>query len=206
MGLAKKEKEDAKRERERLRAELAKDKAERQANKGYRKSQLGVEGYNPTGMSASMAKEMEDEDRAAEASSSPGNGTSSSGAAAKASAEEQQVPAELAETAVDKALASLMRYQVGGDGGKALKLLCAVTKNLVESPNEEKYRSLKADGAAVKTKLAPLTGGLGYLKAIGFVKNDDTNAWELSLERRDLTFLGLAREKVEAAFAKYSNK
>ena len=99
-----------------------------------------------------------------------------------------------------------MKYKVGGDGGKALKLLCAVTKNLVESPEEDKFRSLKADGGAVKNKLAPLNGGVGYLKAIGFVKNDATNAYELSLEARDLEFLTTARQKVEAAHETYQKQ
>lgn len=85
-----------------------------------------------------------------------------------------------------------------------MKVLCAVTKNLVASPDDDKFRSIKADSGAVKSKLAPLNGGIGYLKAIGFVKNDDTNAYELGLENRDLAFLAIARNKVDAAFAEYS--
>ena len=44
----KREKDAEKRERERIRAELAKDKLERQANGGKLKSNLGVDGYNPS--------------------------------------------------------------------------------------------------------------------------------------------------------------
>ena len=58
--LKKSEKNNAKIERERIRAEIAADKLERQANKGKLKSQLGVDGYNPSAIQYNVDKDMPD--------------------------------------------------------------------------------------------------------------------------------------------------
>ena len=40
--------------------------------------------------------------------------------------------------------------------------------NIIENPNEEKYRKLKISGKAVKEKIAPLKGTIEFLKTIGW--------------------------------------
>ena len=43
--------------------------------------------------------------------------------------------------------------KVGGDGGKALNLLKLYVKNIVEKPDEPKFRNINADSNAFKTKV-----------------------------------------------------
>lgn len=42
---------------------------------------------------------------------------------------------------------------MGGDGGKGLKLLGLYVKNIVEKPDEAKYRSINTDSNAFKGKV-----------------------------------------------------
>ena len=118
----KKEKEDAKRERDRLRAELAKDKAERKARGGKLAGRLAAEGYNPAGLSASMAQE-DAKAHAAEAAELAAKAVAAGGGNSSATKNDTSFASveERAE-AVDKCIESLMKYKVGGDGGNALKV------------------------------------------------------------------------------------
>ena len=118
----KKEKEDAKRERDRLRAELAKDKAERKARGGKLAGRLAAEGYNPAGLSASMAQE-DAKAHAAEAAELAAKAVAAGGGNSSATKNETSFASveERAE-AVDKCIESLMKYKVGGDGANALKV------------------------------------------------------------------------------------
>lgn len=196
--LLRKEKEDAKRERERLRAEIAKDKAERKARGGKLQSVLAADGYNPAGLSASMAKSMEQEDKKAEQ-------VQKIEAAAPRAVGESRAPALPRAEAVDKAIASLSKYKVGGDGGKALQLLMKMTKNLVEHPGEVKYRSIKLESNAFKSKIVPLVGGCGYLKGIGYKRDDALGVMAIGEEPAgDLVFLKESLAKIQDAIARYS--
>jgi len=186
----KKEKEAARRERERLRAEIARDKAERKAHGGKLNSVLGAGGYNPAGTSARVAKELSSEQDA------PGGASSSSSSAvAMDPAAKRQM--------VDQSIATLSKYTVGGDGGKALKVLLAYTRNIEENPKEEKFRHIKLENNAFKTKVAPLRGGLSYLKAIGFVRNDAAGVMELTEGNIDMELLRESKEKLAAAHQAY---
>jgi hypothetical protein len=44
---------------------------------------------------------------------------------------------------------------VGGDNGKCFKLLDLFLKNVVEKPDEAKYRSISTESGAFKTKVRP---------------------------------------------------
>lgn len=90
---------------------------------------------------------------------------------------------------------------MGGDGGKALKLLGLYVKNIVEKPNEAKYRSINMESNAFKTKVAPLKGGVALLRAIGFEKN--ATSLDLSLQSRDVPLLSRTQAKLDAGLAKY---
>lgn len=74
---------------------------------------------------------------------------------------------------IDTAIQTLMRYRTGGDGGAALKLLLTFVKNIVEHPEDPKYRSINTESAAFKSKLQPLVGPATLLKAVGFEKNEE---------------------------------
>jgi len=193
--LMKKEKQAQKLERERLRAEIAKDKAERKARGGKLNSVLGKDGYNPSGMSAQISADIEG--GAADSGADAGAGVASSSSSAKPAA----APVVTNEEAVDQAIETISRYKVGGDGGKALKLLGLYVKNIVEKPDEAKYRSINMESNAFKTKVAPLKGGVALLRAIGFEKN--ATSLDLSLQSRDVPLLSRTQAKLDAGLAKY---
>lgn len=132
----KREKDEARRERERLRAEyvrsldgllsdrpfrIARDKAERRSHGGKLGSVLGKDGYNPAGTSASIAQDIAAHPETAHH------------APHQQHADGPVDPAQR-EAMVDKAIATLSKYRVGGDGGKALKVLIAYTRNIGENP------------------------------------------------------------------------
>lgn len=196
-----KEKEDAKRERERLRAELAKDKAERKSRGGKLAGRLSADGYNPAGLSAAMAKDFDAEDRAA-AQQSKAHGEGSAAPRAAATAAAASGPPR--EETVDKAIASISNYKVGGDGGKCLKVLLAYTTNLVKDPDDERFRHIKLDNNAFRTKVAPLRGGVSLLKAVGFVKDDDAGLLEIAREAVDVAFVEATKLKLSAAYQQYT--
>ena len=52
-----------------------------------------------------------------------------------------------------------LRYKVGGDGGNALKVLTAYTKNLSQKPDEDKFRTIKMDNKAYSGKVGRGEGG-----------------------------------------------
>jgi len=66
---------------------------------------------------------------------------------------------------VDNAIQTIMRYRTGGDGGNALKLLLTFVRNVVEHPDEPKYKSINTESGAFKSKLSPLVGPLILLRA-----------------------------------------
>lgn len=211
----KKEKKDAEKERERLRLEIQRDKEARRANKGLLPSVLGVDGYNPSAVqyegdkdksstggdsfpastpvaTASSVSSTKTDGRADGATAAkkvkiPSSGTASSSVAAL------ENPEQTIQTALD----TLSRYRTGGDGGQALKLLLTFLKNIVNNPDDPKYRSINTESNAYKTKLAGLIGPNSLLKAVGFVKNDDG---KLVLERTDtMALLIRTADKLAAA-------
>ena len=65
---------------------------------------------------------------------------------------------------------------------KALKALKLFVKNLVQHPDEPKYRSVRVQNKVFQKRLGVLNGGLECMCAIGFVKikkNDDTEYLEI---------------------------
>ena len=149
----KREKQEAQRERQRVLEEIARDKAIRKANNGKLPSVLGVDGYNPS--IASM------------------NDISKSGGVVVPGAVVEKKDERTPQEKISQSLERIMRYRTGGDGGNALKLLQTFIKNIVDNPDESKYRSINAESGAFKKKLAPLTGPVTILKALGFEKNDE---------------------------------
>ena len=176
--LRKKEKEAAKRERERLRAELAKDKLERQANKGKLKTALGADGYNPSAIQYDVG--------------GAGDGTSPA-PAKKFKADPQKI---------DEYIKKVSSYRAGGDGQKCLKILLAYVGNVVDKPDEEKFRTINMENKAFKTKVKPFLGAKALLVAVGFKQTEAGDALILK-EDADRDTLKETKEKLEKAYASY---
>ena len=168
----KKEKEDYRRERERLRAELAKDKAERMARGGKVQGGIGESKTQPAVEST--------------APSAPKEPTP------------QLSPKEQMISSVEK----LKKYRVGNDGLTAVKTLNVYVKNLLEKPDEEKFRSINLSNAAFKKRAGSLVGEVAFLQAIGYQKSDDT--LHMALEDRDNDFLRQAQDTLTRAITELS--
>ena len=73
---------------------------------------------------------------------------------------------------VSGAIEKLAKYRAGGDGAKALKTLAKMIDNLVQKPDEPKYRRINLQNEAFKKRVSCFVGGVELLRAVGFVKND----------------------------------
>lgn len=183
--MRKREKEAAVRERQRIRAELEKDKRERMANKGKLKGKLGVDGYNPDAIQYDVPGEAD------------AGGNEEEAAVAK-----RPKKAAPSVAKMDEYISKVASYRAGGDGGNCLKILKAYIGNVVKNPDDPKYRRINTENKAYKTKVKPFLGAKTLLMCVGFAATEDGTAMELA-EDADMTVLAQAKEKVEAAYAKY---
>ena len=175
----KKEKEETKRERERLKQEIERDKELRRLNKGVIPSVLGVEGYNPSIIQYDVNNPLPPD--SSSTSTNPVPPVASKKAADPAPVvKKTSDPALVKKTSeppnpaqIDTFISTISKYRTANDGGNALKLISTFLQNIINNPNEEKYRSINTESAAFKTKLSPLVGPLSLLRAVGFEKNDD---------------------------------
>jgi hypothetical protein len=92
------------------------------------------------------------------------------------------------------------------NGGIALKTLIAYVKNIAEHPAEGKYRAIKTDNNAYKTRVGPVLGGVGLLRAVGFVKNEAEGRWELADDKVDVALLGEVKHRLETALHEYAQE
>lgn len=174
----KKEKEDTKRERERLKQEIERDKELRRLNKGVIPSVLGVDGYNPSIIQYDVNNPAPPDSsttnpvpptvikKAADPTPLVKKASDTPSLVKKSS--EAPNPAQ-----IDTYISTISKYRTANDGGNALKLISTFLQNIINNPNEEKYRSINTESTAFKTKLTPLVGSLSLLRAVGFEKNDD---------------------------------
>lgn len=180
--LRRKEKQSFEKERERIRAELAKDKAERIANKGKLSSRLGVDGYNPDGIQYDLDEKGAVSADAHNIAKKAKSGTS----AAK----------------IDDYIKKVAAYRAGGDGGTCLKILKTYIGNVVDHPDDEKFRTINMENKAFKGKVKPFVGSKQLLMAVGFKQNKAGDALVLE-EDADRQLLTDTKAKLEAAFAEY---
>ena len=173
------------RERQRIRAELEKDKRERMANKGKLKGKLGVDGYNPDAIQYDVPGEAD------------AGGNEEEAAVAK-----RPKKAAPSVAKMDEYISKVASYCAGGDGGNCLKILKAYIGNVVKKPDDPKYRRINTENKAYKTKVKPFLGAKTLLMCVGFAAKEDGTAMELA-EDADMAVLAQAKEKVEAAYAKY---
>ncbi|KAI9987709.1 hypothetical protein PInf_023753 [Phytophthora infestans] len=99
----------------------------------------------------------------------------------------------------------LKKYRVGNDGLTALKTLNVYVKNLVEKPEEEKFRIINLENAAFRKRVASLVGGVAFLKSLGYEKDEADGNLKLSVENRDVELLQYARTQLQGAIAELSN-
>lgn len=174
----KKEKEDARRERERLRAEIAKDKAERRARGGKLYGRPITTSEDPAPSSATTAPST--------------------------SATPKPVKKLAPKEKIDESIEKLKKYRIGNDGLTAIKTLNVYVKNLVEKPGEDKFRTINLNNAAFKKRVAGLVGGISFLTALGYKKNEDSTMLNLSLDDRDESLLQYAQTKLQNAITQLS--
>lgn len=194
--LRKKEKQAFQKERARIQAELAKDKAERQANKGKLKTKLGVEGYHPDAIQYDVDATMATKDHAA------GSGDMDSDNNTALEHKKKQVKT-VDVNKIDEYIGKVASYRAGGDGGKCLKVLKAYVSNVVDHPEDEKFRSINMDNKVFKTRVKPLIGGKQLLMAIGFQQHHEGQDVLVLTDTPDRQLLADTKDKLEAAIVKY---
>lgn len=183
--LRKKEKEDFLKERQRLRQQLAQDKAERAAHSGKLSSKLSVEGYKPDMLQY---------------------GNDGTAPPASDSANDDSKPAKKVKnvdsTKIQEYINKVSSYKAGGDGGKCLKILKIYISNVIDNPNENKFKSINMDNNAYKTKVKPFIGAKQLLMAVGF-QQIDPSTLSISDDTYNLQLLTETRTKLEAALVAY---
>lgn len=185
--LRKKEKDAFQKERLRLREELARDRAERAAHKGKLSSRLGVDGYKPDGIQYDVP-----------------TGAADDGADNAAVAQQQNKPnkpkADVGK--IGEYISKVSSYKAGGDGGVCLKVLKTYIGNVVDKPEEEKFKTINMENKAFKTKVKPFVGAKSVLLACGFNPNESGDALVLS-DDADPQVLKDTKAKLEAALIAY---
>lgn len=177
--VRRKEKEDFKRERARIIAEIQKDKLERKTHHGKLTSKLGVDGYNPDAIQYDVD---------AEGMPSP--------------SENQHKKIKVNAGKIDEYIKTVSSYKAGGDGGKCLKILLAYVKNVVDKPDEDKFKRINMENKVFRTRVKSLVGAKALLLAVGFSPNDNNDALILA-DTADRDILAQTKQKLEAAFAAY---
>jgi thiol-disulfide isomerase/thioredoxin len=66
--------------------------------------------------------------------------------------------------------------RVGGAGRAAADVLQKILTNIVASPADPKFRTLKLSSKALQDKVLPAQGGLAFLTAVGFARDDSDAA------------------------------
>ncbi|KAL4158074.1 hypothetical protein PRNP1_003854 [Phytophthora ramorum] len=125
---------------------------------------------------------------------------------AKKEEEEKKKSPELSpKEQVVKNVGILKKYRVGNDGLTALKTLNVYVKNLLEKPEEEKFRTINLENPAFRKRVASLGGGVAFLKALGYEKDESDGNLKLSMEHRDVELLQYGRTQLQGAIAELSN-
>lgn len=75
--------------------------------------------------------------------------------------------------------------------------------NVVDNPDEIKFKTINMENKVFKGKVKPFIGGKQLLMAVGFLPNDGGDALELAEERVNLELLAETKAKLEAALDAY---
>ena len=104
---------------------------------------------------------------------------------------------------IEEYIKKVSSYRAGGDGGKCLKILKTYVSNVVDNPDEPKFKSINMENKAFKTKVKPFIGGKQLLMAVGFLPNDAGDALVLSDEHYNAELLVETKAKLDAALVAY---
>jgi hypothetical protein len=88
------------------------------------------------------------------------------------------------------------------DGGKCLKILKTYVGNVVDNPEEEKFKSVNMENKTFKSKVKPFIGAKNLLIAVGFKKNEKGDALVLE-DDADTELLAATKAKLEKAMVAY---
>ena len=87
----------------------------------------------------------------------------------KKSEEVEKPPEERIRGALNAIKSLYPEYRNPGVARTALTTLRVYTNNILSNPEEAKFRSIKQDNKAFQERVSKVTGGLNYLRAVGFV-------------------------------------
>ncbi|MCO5580844.1 hypothetical protein L7F22_034717 [Adiantum nelumboides] len=89
------------------------------------------------------------------------------------------------------------------EAAATIQSLYKILRNLIEHPNEEKFKRLRKANAAFKKRIAKFEGAIEVLQAIGFSEEAVLDSTEdyLVLKRNDPVLLWLAQSSLEASIA-----
>ncbi|KAG7393285.1 hypothetical protein PHYPSEUDO_011290 [Phytophthora pseudosyringae] len=119
--------------------------------------------------------------------------------------EKKKSPVLTPKEQVVKNVGILKKYRVGNDGLTALKTLNVYVKNLIEKPDEDKFRTINLENPAFRKRVASLAGGVAFLKSLGYEKDEADGNLKLSMENRDVQLLQYARTQLQGAIAELTN-
>lgn len=168
----KREADFQRKERDRLRMEMLKDKVERYEKRGE-----------------PVPQDLQQQLTAAVAAF---NGIPTAATAVKAADPKQEVKA---------ALTSLSAYKRAEEGKNSATTLKKLVQNTLNNPAEAKFKSVNLANNIIKDRIVNLIGGVRFLRAVGFEKNEETNTMELRDSKRDDSVLQMAVDEVDAAIA-----
>jgi hypothetical protein len=88
------------------------------------------------------------------------------------------------------------------DGGKCLKILKTYVGNVVDNPQEEKFKTVNMENKTFKSKVKPFIGSKNLLIAVGFKHNEKGDALVLE-DDADTELLAATKAKLEKAMVAY---
>lgn len=114
-------------------------------------------------------------------------------------------PAKAAEpvdpaTGVAKALDALTAYKAGV-GLTTAQTLRVLLNNPLTHPEEAKYRTINLNNDKIRERITTVVGGVALLKAVGWVKDDDTKTMALPDAAYSAPLLSMAVAAIDAAIA-----
>jgi hypothetical protein len=93
----------------------------------------------------------------------------------KKSAEAEKPPEERIRGALNAIKTLYPDYRNPGVARTAMSTLRAYTNNILSNPTEVKFRSIKQDNKAFQERVSKVTGGLNFLRAVGF--SEENGFW-----------------------------
>ena len=103
-----------------------------------------------------------------------------------------KTPAQIVEHSIKTIKTLYTDMRAPGVAKLCCKTMATFLKNVQKDPENEKFRKVNLDNAAVQTRVAKVNGGLALLKGVGFKQAEDGNY--LIIENPDLAVIANAIE------------